>query len=173
MIKVLMDDQTNMSVPASSKARMVLPAAALCAIGAIGLLAGCPAAPPSTYAQFQSKDPGARVQALVEATKNKDANALPFIVERMTDSESDVRLFAENSLRTITGHTMGYHSYDLPQDRQQAQDRWRQWLKGDRKTFPPEPTTQTVGPTGVSPVGAPSSPQDKDANIPAGGPGAS
>jgi hypothetical protein len=60
-------------------------------------------------------------------------------VDRLSDTESDVRLFAILALQDITGKTMGYRHYDPPDRRIEAIQRWREWLTGRDG---PEATTQ-------------------------------
>ena len=96
----------------------------------LGLLwvSGCAAAGARLYKDLQAEDPAVRIQAVVRAGQIKDQGAVPYLVDRLTDSEVDVRLFAIVSLEKITGQRMGYHIYDPPAKRAEAVDRWRQWL---------------------------------------------
>jgi hypothetical protein len=48
------------------------------------------------------------------------------------------------SLQKITGQTMGYRYYDPPQERAEAVQRWRQWLK-DRGAPPAASQPKGVG----------------------------
>jgi HEAT repeat protein len=68
------------------------------------------------------------VGAIVEAAKRDDEKALSYLIDRLTDKNRSVRLYAIMSLERITGETMGYRHYDPPEKRKKAVDRWRQWL---------------------------------------------
>ncbi len=124
----------------------VLPAAAF--------LAGCaPTAPAggALYARLQSDSPFTRARAVVQAAEARDDGAIPYLVDRLTDSERSVRLFAIRSLQKLTGRTFGYRHYDPPDKRQKAVGQWRHWLEqraattrptarlADRRTGTPEP----------------------------------
>lgn len=95
----------------------------------IALLApGCSLPGSSRNARLQDEDPSVRVTAAIEAGQAKDAQAVPLLVDRLGDSDADVRFFAIAALEKITGQTMGYKVYEAPALRQQAIERWRQWL---------------------------------------------
>lgn len=81
------------------------------------------------YERLQHADPAARLQAVVEVGQTKDPKALPYLVDRLTDSESEVRMFAIVSLQKMTGQTLGYRHYDPPTVRAAAVARWRSWLE--------------------------------------------
>ncbi len=87
---------------------------------------------PSLAQRLQADDPNVRIQAVVEAGKAKDPQAVPYLVDRLQDREGDVRFFAILALKQITGQTLDYNYWD-PQDRRdQAVQRWREWLKHGR-----------------------------------------
>ena len=69
----------------------------------------------------------------------KDAKAVPYLVDRLSDCEREVRLFAIVSLERITGQTMGFRDYDCPAKQAEAIDRWRQWLRNPKATSAPAP----------------------------------
>lgn len=89
------------------------------------------------YRQLQSDDPAERIAAMRQTADLGDANAVPLVVESLDSPNSDVRLFAQVALKKMTGHTMGYSHYDSVQDRQQALQRWRQWLAAGRPAVTP------------------------------------
>lgn len=106
---------------------------------------GCaPSAGGSFYSNIQSDDPQLRVEAIVEARGVKDPNMLPYLVDRLTDSESDVRLFTAAALKEITGRSMGYEIYESPQRRAQEQQQWRQWLAAGRPASMPSSLPATA-----------------------------
>jgi len=77
---------------------------------------------------FRSEDPKVRIAAIRRAGRDKLQSAAPHLVERLTDSEADVRMFAIAALKEITGLTHGYRHFDNEELRFKAVDRWRQWL---------------------------------------------
>ena len=64
----------------------------------------------------------------MEAGNTHDRKALPLLVERLGDSDSDVRFFAILALEKITSQRLGYESYDSEPLREAAIARWRQYL---------------------------------------------
>lgn len=98
-------------------------------------VAGC-ASQAQMSARLQSDSPAERVQAMVDAVNANDQSAVPLIVENLGSSEADVRMFAATALVKLTGQTMGYECYAPDPQRQQAIERWRQWLKNGRKALP-------------------------------------
>jgi hypothetical protein len=99
----------------------------LCLLAGLLALGGC-ASQSSITAGLQSEDPTQRINSAVQAGESKDTNAVPLLVDRLSDADSDVRFYAALSLARITGTDMGYHYYDPPEQREQAIARWRQWL---------------------------------------------
>jgi HEAT repeat protein len=81
------------------------------------------------YKQFQDDNPSVRISAVVRAGELKDPGAVGYLVDRLDDSEPDVRLAASIALEKITGQTLGYRVYDRPQERHEAVQRWRVWLR--------------------------------------------
>ena len=112
--------------------------AGLLAALALGAVAGCdlPGMGPSLAAQLQSEDPDERIAAIHRAGKHNRTDLLPLLVERLDDSETEVRLFAELAVQKITGMTMGYHHYDPPAQRRAAIRRWREWLRHQGRKLP-------------------------------------
>ncbi len=109
-----------------------------CLLGAAWPWVGCaPSAGSDFYSNIQSADAQFRIGAIVQASRVKDPNMLPYLVDRLTDSESDVRLFAATALKEITGRSMGYEIYETPQVRAQRQQQWRQWLAAGRPASMP------------------------------------
>jgi hypothetical protein len=88
------------------------------------------------YQRLVAEDPSVRLTAIVEAGERKDRRAVPLLVERLGDSDSDVRLVANVALEKITGMTMGYECYEPEAKRQAAIERWRWWLRENNVTHP-------------------------------------
>lgn len=94
--------------------------------------AGCGPPAQDLYARLQHEDPSVRNQAIAHAGRTKDPKAVPYLVDRLTDTQEDVRFFAVLALRRTTGKTMGYRYYDPPDKRRAAVRRWREWVAGGR-----------------------------------------
>ncbi|MBN1554483.1 MAG: HEAT repeat domain-containing protein [Phycisphaerae bacterium] len=97
---------------------------------------GCAASTPTvgTVAQrLQAEDPAVRIQAAVEAGNTGDKKVVPLLVDRLTDTDSDVRFYAGMALEKIVGREvskhMGWVSYDPPEQRNKAVMRWRTWVR--------------------------------------------
>ncbi len=95
------------------------------------------------YQKFQAEDPSLRIEAAAEAARIRDPKTLPYLVDRLEDSEPDVRFFSFQALKEMTGKTMDWRYFDRPQRRAVAVSRWRQWLRRGR-----EETGRHPGPRG-------------------------
>jgi uncharacterized iron-regulated membrane protein len=106
------------------------------ALALTALTGGCmtyePEADGDLYARLQHEDPTIRAEAIRAAARQKDQQAVAYLVDRLTDTEAEVRLFALTALRKITGRTMGYRYYDAPAERMEAVRRWRRWIEAGR-----------------------------------------
>lgn len=119
----------------------------------MALLAGCAEDPGSRYDRLQHEDPLVRVEAIIDAGQAKDAQAVPYIVDRLGDQDQAVRFYAILALERITGQRLGYSYAAPPAERKAAEARWRQWLarrRGDGSTTRPTVAT-TTAPTGPRP----------------------
>jgi len=124
-------------------------------LGVAGLFCGCgPASDSATgqnlYARLQNEDPAVRIGAIEEAAKANDRKALPYLVDRLTDTESDVRMFASVALREMTGQDFGWRFYETSTQREAAQQRWRTWLTGGQA--PTQPAAETGAPPATAPA---------------------
>ncbi len=108
------------------------------------LVAGCAPSGDDLYRQMQGEDPDERIEAIVQAGRQRDRDAVPHLVDRLTDSEADVRFFAIASLERITGETMGYEYYAPAPQRHEAVERWREWLRS-RAPAATRPASQPAG----------------------------
>ena len=102
---------------------------AIIATAVVTTLAGGCGNPGQLQADLQHEDPSVRMKAICKAGNAADKSAAPFLVDRLTDSQKDVRFFSIIALKRVTGQTMGWNYYDPPDERDQAVQRWRQWLK--------------------------------------------
>ena len=111
----------------------------------LGALSGCNLGigQPAISAQLQSEDPDQRVAGIHRAARNNRQDLLGLLVDRLSDSETEVRLFAEQALQKMTGVTLGYHHYDPPQQRRAAIERWRRWLREHGKDVPATQPAET------------------------------
>lgn len=100
---------------------------------------GCEA-PLSVYERLQHEDPAVRAKAVIEVAESSDDMAVPYLIDRLTDSSPAVRLYAIEALHRMTGGTFGYRHYDPPPQRREAVDRWRDWLMAGKRTEPWTPS---------------------------------
>jgi len=77
---------------------------------------------------FEHEDPQVRIDAIGRAGSGKIRSATPYLVDRLTDSEAEVRMFAITALKEITGLTHGYRHFDSAETRMQSVAKWRKWL---------------------------------------------
>ncbi len=128
----------------------------ICLFVALLTLPGCVASTPTagTIAErLQAEDPDVRIQAAVEAGNSDDRKVVPLLVDRLSDTNSDVRFYAGMALEKIAGQDvskkMGWVSYSPADQRNKAIKRWRQWVRkhyGDKNA----PTTESAAPTADS-----------------------
>lgn len=96
------------------------------------VVAGCVASTPTAgtiYQRLQNEDPAVRNAAIVEAGNTKNVKTIPLLIDRLSDTESNVRMFSGMALRKITGKNFGWRSWEPRIDRDKAIRRWRQWAK--------------------------------------------
>ncbi len=90
-----------------------------------------------------------RIAAIHDAARSGDRELLPLLVERLSDAHDEVSFFAIIALRKRTGKTFGYRYYDSREDRQQAIERWREYLRknglDDAASDPNVPTGRKGG----------------------------
>jgi HEAT repeat protein len=121
-------------------------AGCLLVCAAFWLPAGCADSSLTLAQKFQSDDPDLRRDAIREAARTGNAQALPYLVDRLQDSEDDIRFYAIEALQRMTGQTLGYVAYEPSESRLAAVKRWREWLKGGRATAP-APVTEERKPS--------------------------
>jgi len=114
------------------------------------VVAGCVASTPkigTIYQRLQNEDPAVRGAAILEAGNTKNTKTIPLLIDRLSDTESDVRMFAGIALRKITGKDFGWQSWDSRIDRDKAIRRWRQWAKTTDFTVEPTSAISTTRPS--------------------------
>jgi hypothetical protein len=77
---------------------------------------------------FENEDPQVRIDAIRRAGSGKLRSATPYLIDRLSDSEAEVRMFAITALKEITGLTHGYRHFDNAETRMQSVAKWRKWL---------------------------------------------
>jgi len=81
---------------------------------------------------FDSPEPAARMDAILDAARRSDRSAVPDIVETLESDDPATRLLAIRTLERLTGQTFGY-DYAAPRaEREIAVDRWREFAVGER-----------------------------------------
>ena len=114
------------------------------------MVVGCVASTPKVgtiYQQLQNEDPAVRSAAIIEAGNTKDTKSILLLIDRLSDTESDVRMFSGIALRKITGKDFGWRSWDSRTDRDKAIRRWQQWAKKTDSTVEPTSATSTTRPS--------------------------
>lgn len=93
-------------------------------------LTGClPSEQDPAKADLHAPDTLARVPAIVDAADTDDAATLAELVHALSDKDPAIRLFAIRSLKEQTGQTLDYRYYEAADKRQDAIDRWHDWLE--------------------------------------------
>lgn len=103
------------------------------------MIAGC--SPP--IADWESVDPGARIDVMNKAVREGDRSHLAEMVRSLENDDPLVRLTAGDALIRLTGKDFGYRYYETESKRAVAASRWRQWLaerqdSGNTSTLNPE-----------------------------------
>lgn len=98
---------------------------------ASGSLPACSSPPVS----FDSPDPAARLGAISNAARDRDAAAIPNLIASLDHDDPLVRLAALRALESLTGQTLGYSFADSQPARRAAIDRWIDWYR--RQPAPP------------------------------------
>ena len=120
------------------------------ALSALMGMCGCAAREDTgLYQRLQDEDPMVRQEALVDATNQPGTKVLPYMVAALSDQDPVVRMTAILGLERKTGTSLGYRYYEPWEQRQEAIQRWHQYLQ-DRGQRPREvPAPPTEGPSSV------------------------
>jgi HEAT repeat protein len=95
---------------------------------------GAPQAAPdesTLYGRLQSPNKDVRIEAILQAGREKDAKAVPYLVDRLGEGYAEVRFAAIVALEKITGTDRGYRYWAAAAQRDEAIARWRQWLRSE------------------------------------------
>ncbi|MDJ0520453.1 MAG: HEAT repeat domain-containing protein [Planctomycetota bacterium] len=85
--------------------------------------------------------PNVRRTAAEELGRRERWSAIPRLIERLDDTDLEVRAASAVSLRRVTNQFLGYDPDDSLGDRREAADRWRAWWARDgRSRLPDRPT---------------------------------
>jgi len=98
-----------------------------CLLLVIAAAGGCG---PSMPRGFDSPEPAARMDAIVDAARRSDRSAVPRIVPLLDSDDPATRLLAIETLERLTGETFGYDYAAPPADRVAAVERWRRYVVG-------------------------------------------
>ena len=82
----------------------------------------------SLYMRLQHFDSTVRIRAILETVDSGDETVVPLLVDRLTDTNSNVRSLANKALREITNQNFGWSPWASTRPRQTAVDKWRIWL---------------------------------------------
>jgi hypothetical protein len=97
----------------------------------VAVLSGFPAGcekPVDIAHDFQNDDPNIRISAIRRAGREKLETSVPYLIDRLSDDEDEVRIFAILALKEITGMSHGYRYYHDVTFRNEAIEKWRKWL---------------------------------------------
>lgn len=86
-------------------------------------LSGCGGSTPDESA-LHSSDPTKKIQAIIESGREKDASAVPYLIELLGNDDPVVRMVTIEALERITGDRKGYVPYATPLEREASIKNW-------------------------------------------------
>ncbi|QNN21392.1 hypothetical protein HED60_03595 [Planctomycetales bacterium ZRK34] len=98
--------------------------AAVCITGLVMMGLGACAEPPVSEGGFDAADPGSKLYAITRAGNEKDASAIPHLIQQLDSDDQAVRMYAIGALERITGQRKGYVYYAPQAERDAAIERW-------------------------------------------------
>ena len=101
--------------------------AVVCVLAVMGTN-GC-GLPAVGLAELEDPDPVVRIRAARWAGENKKVEAVPALVNQLSDDGETVRLFAIGALKRITGKDYGYQYQADARSRAAGVKRWREALE--------------------------------------------
>ena len=113
----------------------------LCIIAAV---VGCDAGQRPLIERMQDESPVVRAKAAVQAGKRGNRKAIPFLIDRLTDQDRTVRMFAIISLEKMTGRTLGYRTSAPSAEQVSAARRWRRWWRKQVQQAQSQPAGKAV-----------------------------
>ena len=97
----------------------------LCVMAVVSVLVSACASPPRG---FDSPEPAARMDAIVEAARQNNRGAVPRIVPLLESDDPATRLLAIRTLEQLEGETLGYDYAASESAREAAVTRWRRYV---------------------------------------------
>lgn len=96
----------------------------------LGAAVGC--GPSANLGGFDSDNPAAKLYAIHDAGRNRDAASIPMLVEQLDSDDPAVRVWTIQALRRITGDDLDYNPYSEAAKRRDAITRWIEAVHTDR-----------------------------------------
>jgi hypothetical protein len=90
---------------------------------------------------IDSPDPAGRIPAMKLAAERSDRQVLDRLVDDLDSDDPAIRFYAIESLRRISGQTLGYRYFDDERGRAPAIARWRDFLRTDSNGVSTRPST--------------------------------
>lgn len=125
--------------------------------GAPSILVACAAclatacAPSPEHEGFGSGDPAATIPAIRNSVRDDDRSAIPHLVDALASDDPAVRMMAQDALKRLTGTDRGYRFSDPPLLRDEATQRWIEFVRNDpefgSKLHPASPANAHAAPT--------------------------
>jgi HEAT repeat protein len=101
--------------------------------------------PRASEGGFDSPDPASKLYAIHRAGQQRDASAIPHLIEQLNNDDPAVRMYAIEALERITGSRLGYSPYASLMDRNEAVLRWAEAYKAGQ-IKPLKSTTEAAAP---------------------------
>jgi hypothetical protein len=99
---------------------------------------------PKQESGLNADEPRVKIDAIIQAARTRDRQALPGLVEQLDSDDPAVRLFAIGALRRITDWRFGYNPFQPPERSREAIDRWARAVEQELARSP-EPEGKTRG----------------------------
>lgn len=74
--------------------------------------------------------PEGRIEAIVDAARTGDQNAIPELIGGLDSDDGAVRMLSIRALQRMTGQTLGYDHAAPEWRRREAVERWMAWAGG-------------------------------------------
>lgn len=85
-------------------------------------------------ASFDSREPGARLEASFKAVESRDGASTDELIRMLQSDDPAERLVAIRSLERLTGQTLGYDHAGPEAEREAAVERWVAWWKASHSS---------------------------------------
>lgn len=94
----------------------------------LGVAVGCR---PGKVSGFDSPQPAARIDAILDAARSGDRSAIPELIAMLDSDDPLTRLLAIQTLEDMTGQTLGYEQSASEFERSEAVGRWVRWYEAE------------------------------------------